>query len=356
MMKILPVSKPIIRSYPYSAHICSVVGSHSQFYLPWIYNYFVQLYTAKEFEYEKRVDYITPSQYDYLPGLVTRRVSREIAFGAGNGILGFVRNCINHGYYIYGLFDVSQIAVYNLDHFWMHDPMLYGYDDKNEEIYFADNYMHGKYSLGITSYEGIVRATENMSKREDLSRIDWMSGFWCIKYNAGATPFQFNKSMYEGLLSDYLNQQDSRYRWMQPWEIRRGWQSVRWGIGVYSVMREYLLYVKEKNKCLDKRCFFVEMEHKQLIEKTITYLLGIDWKTMYPEEWKLLEKDIKLTTIMMNLCLKYNFTLDKKLLDSIGAYLIDLETNDKQLFPCLINLVANYVPDKEYICTPGVQV
>ena len=105
-------------------------------------------------------------------------------------------------------------------------------------------------------------------------------------------------------------------------------------------MQDYTRVARDLKIDLDRRAFYVLKEHKLILEKSLTYVMGEQWKKDYAIEWKILNKDIQITTIMCNLCIKYNLTSDKSILDKIRSYLVVLEENDKILFPVLIKMVG----------------
>lgn len=338
MTRILPMAEPIIKCYPYHAHVCSIVGAQSEYHIPWIYNYYVQLSVINNLE-RVFVDYVTPYIYTALPCVKMNKLERNIALDLTNGIINFIKYYIDREFYIYAVFDVSQIAAYRCGQFFPHDPLIYGYDDEKEEVYFADNYMYGRYSLGTASYSEIIQATKVLSEREEMIDIDWAPEFRCVKYTDKCSLFEFNIQMYINLLNDYIEQKDSVKRWRVPGIISRAPLERIYGIGIYSFMQDYIGVARNSGANLDRRAFYVLKEHKLILEKSLTYVMGDQWKSKYSLEWKMVEKDMQMATIMCNLCLKYNLTHDEKILDKIRNYLISLEENDKIMFPCLIRMV-----------------
>lgn len=335
MKNFLPLGKPLVNSFPQHAHIFSITGAQSNNYIPWVYNCFVQMYARANFNNGLRLEYAIPDPYTRILGITRDIISRELALEAWDGIINFVRSYINHGYYIYGMFDVSQIAAYEKNDYFTHNPLLYGYDDEKKEIYFADNYGNGSYSTGVATYQEIIAATEELHRHQGK-----ISGrFSCLQYNANDFRFKFEKELYRDLLIDYLEQKDSYCRWLQPGFVRKPDDHRYWGIGIYSLMQNYLDYMLQEDFLMDKRGFYMQKEHKNLLLQSITYVLGNNWKNTYPLEYKLLEDNVRISNIMLNLCLKYNITHDSNIPDKIRDYLITIERNEKDLFPRLIRCV-----------------
>ena len=342
MKNILPMAIPAIKCYANYAHISSILGEKSKNYYPWIYNHYIQLYVPDDYK-EFPVDYMVTGMYTNTPNLFTSRIERGVAVNIRNGIINFIRFSIDNGYYIYMELEVEKIAAYANSGLQFHDPLLYGYDDEKEEIYFADTYINGKYSKGIASYSEMVNATGNVSDWSKFYVTDLQLDILCMKYRDLKKQFLFCKDTYTELLTYYVNKIDARkYFWEIPGVTNRGERANKCGIGIYNVLKKHLQFVKaSSDRLIDKRGFYVILEHKKLLEKSLEFLLGNGWKEVYPLEARLIKKEIEDATICLQLCLKYNITKADKIVDKINEYAIELEETEKVLFPNLIRIVEN---------------
>ena len=95
MRCILDRVAPIIDCYPNYGHILSIVGKHTKNYLPWIYNYFIQLYAPKNFEKGIRADFVAPEMFKSFPWLDTDHINRDIVNDKWQNIIDFIRDFIN---------------------------------------------------------------------------------------------------------------------------------------------------------------------------------------------------------------------------------------------------------------------
>lgn len=335
MKKVLPMGKPLINSFPQHGHIFSITSAQSDNYIPWVYNSYVQLYARAHFNTGLRIEYAIPDSHSRIFGVKRDVVSKELALEAWGGIINFARCYIDHDFYVYGLLDVSQISAYRMQHFFAHSPLLYGYDDEKEEIYFADNYGNGSYSTGVATYQEVVAAEDELQRNQG----GISGGFCCLKYNAEEFRFQFEKELYRDLLIDYIEQKDSYGRWLKPGFIRKADDHRRWGIGIYSLMQKYLDHMLQEGRRMDQRGFYIQKEHKKLLQQSIAYVLGNNWKLDHPLEWEMMENDVRITEIMLGLCLKYNITRNPAIPERIREYLIKIEENERKLFPKLIEYV-----------------
>ena len=340
MKKILPISSSPITSYPHYADTFSIIGAQSNHHIPWIYNYFVQLFVPNDMGQGLRIDYVAPDVFIFLPYLETNFISRDIALHRWNGIINFIRDYIEHNYYIYAFFEVSQIAAYNTKHLRYHDMMLYGYDDRKEEIYFSDNYKNGKYASGVATFKEIINASHNYITIRTSAGQN-IKPFRCLRYKENCDPFQFNRDEYIKLLTEYIEGKNSNKYWKVPRIYKSEVEKCIYGIDVYVFMRRYIRYMQKLNEKLDIRGFYVLHEHKTILEKSLTYIMGENWRINYPEEWEMVKRNINITSTMLMLCLKYNTTLYSNILNKLEQLSINIKEMDEELFPKLIHMIKN---------------
>lgn len=332
MEKILSIVKPVVSSYPRYGHTFSVLGAYTQEYLPWIYMYFAQLYAPDELSGEGQLDYVAPDIYAKIPWLEINYMEIDIGFKKMNG-MQLMKEYINYDFYFSAPFMVREFATYKKDSMY-HDLLIYGYSDEKEEFYFADNYEGGKYEFGVARYAEMENAIENYD-RTDNPNIN------CLKYrnNKAWKTFQFDKNTYINFLKDYINKTNDARTWGTPGVEYNFLKGKRWGIDVYSYIQEYLDAVKKLEIGVENRGLYVILEHKCILEKTLTYVLGEEWKEKYPFAWELLEKDIRVARIAFQLFLDYKLTLDKQLIEPIKNCIAELEANDYKLFPYLVSIL-----------------
>ena len=279
-------------------------------------------------------------------------INRDIVNDKWQNIIDFIRDFINRGFYIYALFDVSKILLYESQKPWYHDPLIYGYDDEKQLIYFADNYKNGKYSTGSSSYREMIEATSNYDNAIITgSTIDFLKGYYCIKYKtlydygncrfSNNFVYHFDKILFFDLIADYLYQKNSFRRWSSPQNLVDDEADKKnvWGIGIYSFLLDYLDYVLEQNIEIDIRSFYVLIEHKQLIKKVLVFLLG-ERKNMvcFQEYLYSCDECISLSKAISSLSLRYNILHDQSIMIKIKKRLSELQQIEEKF---LGNLLVN---------------
>ena len=342
MRKILPMAAPAIRCYANYAHIFSILGAQAENYYPWLYNHYVQLCVPDDYR-TFPVDYMVEGMYTNTPNLFSSRIEREVAVNIRKGIINYIRFAIDNGYYIFMMLEVNQIAAYKDSNMRFHEPLLYGYDDEKDEIYFMDTYKNGIYSKGTASYTEIVNATGNELNWNKFRLTNLGLDVLCMKYKDLNEHFIFNKYTYIKLLRHYVNKIDTYQSfWEVPGVTRGKTISYICGIGIYVLMRKHLQYVeKDAGELIDIRGFYVILEHKKLLQKALLYLLGEQWEEKFPLEARLMQAEIKNATVCLNLCLKYNITKNNSTVEEIISRASVMEEDEKILFPNLIKIIES---------------
>lgn len=271
MQKKLQMGKSPINCYPYHAHVFSMVDAYTKDYLPWLYNYYVQLVVPDDLKLGARMDFATPHITRSIPWLEKGRIDWKTVLGHWAGVSEFVAEGIRENRYSYMLMDVGKISAYKRECFTLHDPLIYGCNTDEKILYFADNYANGKYYTGTMTYGELEDACASML---ESGRIDWFPGIYSFSYRTlydyGTYRFkdfyryEFDEELFGNLLGDYLYSRDSIRRWdMKPIFTdadNRG--NNRWGLDIYCYWLEFLDAVEKDEIDMDYRGIYALYEQK----------------------------------------------------------------------------------------------
>lgn len=337
MYKILPFEKGIVSCYPSYGTYFSIINAYNKNYLAWIYNYFVQLLVPCDFSKGMRMDFAPPHMQAF-PWVVTNVMDRTLVEIKWSSFIEFVRDCINRSFYVYALLDVSFIPAYNQKEHKQHEVALIGYDDKKEQVVFADNYDKGRYNIGTATYTEINNADAGM-KNNNLA--DWLTGYNLLKvrkvfdfgmYKIGNEyNHEFNINTYVNLLEDYLYARESYSRWAQapifvfPHKLE---EEYRWGIKVYEILKKYLILYTGNNVLFDRRSFAVLKSHKELLKNTFFYLVKNKYVKNDELIYQKIDDNLNISSYILRLVIKLSIIYDVKAKKSIIEYLEILEKND----------------------------
>lgn len=132
----LPVSYPIVSTYPKHAIPFSIL-SQNQDFLPWFYSNYIQIKCSKTFmkNYPSDAfDFFTiyPEFYEN-PSLQSERLSNTTILNLQSDIIKFIIDCIDMGYYLYT--HVNEYYLPNTHAFKKfnnpHAILIYGYNKTN---------------------------------------------------------------------------------------------------------------------------------------------------------------------------------------------------------------------------------
>lgn len=307
--KILPLGKSPITCYPNHAHVFSIIDAYSKEYLPWLYNYYVQLVVPKDLKLGVRVDFATPHITRSVPWLEKGRIDKDTVLKHWTSFSEFVKECIDKNQYVYSLLDVGKINIYNKINFSPHDPLIYGYDDEKKIFYIKDNLQNGKYDMAAVSFVEIEDAVNSFL---DSDAIDWIPGIYFFSYRTlydyGTCRFKnhyrydFNIILYKKLLKDYLEERNSINHWdlKSIFIDKESENDNAWGLGVYGIILEFIRFINEGHSAdfggefpLDSRGVYVLLEQKMIMFNSFKYMCEsnmIKADTLYEKELEMICK------------------------------------------------------------------
>lgn len=349
MRKILKLGESPLKCYPNYASIFSIIGAENDDYLPWVYNYFIQLIVPNNHDWGMRMDFAPPQIISNLPWLNYNKIDRYIIDSKWEYIIDFIRDTINNDRYIFGLFDVSKIDQYNRKSPSPHEVLIFGFDDDKQEIYFADNYSQGKYMQGTTNYNNVINAYLGMNN-EELK--DWFEGIYlfnCRKvFDYGMYQFsnryyyKFDIKLYVDLINDYLKGKNTYLRWTTPPALINYAKADNnvWGINIYDYIIEHLAMIQQGNAENDWRALYVLYEHKMLIQKTLRFLQVKNHLIVNKNLENLVTESIKYALLSLNRAIKSDLSGDYLPLSKVINNMKILRDYDIKIFN-LINQELN---------------
>lgn len=216
-------------------------------------------------------------------------------------IISIAKDMINHGYYIYGLYNELYIqgksAYHNYD--FVHDYLIYGYDDdikSFKSVGYLKNQKYKRYNINYDDFH-------NSLKHFCFSRLS----IHFHKINFNFQP-QINISLITNAINDYLLSQQNSSN-IKTDDI--------YGINVWHKLAEQILTTS--NSALDIRSFRAFVEHKAIMHLRFKILSSDYVSTELSEAYY--TQVYTETEMVYNLSLKYNITHDENLLLKINTYI-----------------------------------
>ena len=163
----LPMSSPLFTTYPALADITAIIRSDERF-PRWICNNFNQLiyYTnaskkARFYTFIEDIPRESNTIFSDVPILRYNLIQCDLLNAQTTDIVAFLKNCVDSGYYVRIFMDNYYISY----HKWMygrlnfvHQKLVYGYDDETEVIYMSDFANGNRYNLYTASYDEVRQA------------------------------------------------------------------------------------------------------------------------------------------------------------------------------------------------------
>lgn len=125
----LPISMPAITSHHFYALPLAIIGS-SQATVNWIYSEFVQLFTSRNKEDNESIIHLynyKDDMFKYEPLDDSRILPKRLIYG--ESIIDTYKRILDCGQYIYDFVDKYYIKSFQKEKNYIHDLLLYGYDD-----------------------------------------------------------------------------------------------------------------------------------------------------------------------------------------------------------------------------------
>lgn len=267
MKKVLPVHEPLIKSFPWDAHLLSIIGNCEEEY-NWIMHNYIDFFAINT-QNGIYLNFCKKSYWNSCPFLVQDSVNRKIIESCNINIIEFIEKCIREDFYL--SFFVSQASIPLYIAAGVHEPLIYGFDNTKKNIYIAD-FFDGHYTFGLCTYEQL---TDGYQKLRDENNV-WKSTIQLMNKNQGRqdrykplstmsspTRNTLCRSLNNYLYSKSLFYEDYADEYMD-------YEELSFGIDSLAALKKYLL----KNPELDIRPFHAIVEHSYMMLKRSIYFNG----------------------------------------------------------------------------------
>lgn len=257
--KILPISKPILTTYPEYGNLFSMLNLDDPRVWGWIITNFLHIHTYKEgFTVYKNHFYL----HSQCPFLHTFIFPREYILSHYSSLTELITYFIDENYYI--LLNLDRYYLSNTKNYQTmhvsHQTFIYGYDLKKNIVYIADNLDNEKYVQKEYNLNEVDQAFKELYptgyKYDDevkfIKRIDCERYYFDIQY----------------LIEELRLYNDSEM--LNVEEVYRFANIHRYNLKAVEYQAELLA---EKENC-DFRPFHLFYEHKCLMELRLQYLFN----------------------------------------------------------------------------------
>lgn len=343
IMKKLNMNYPKITCYNQHANLLSIISENDD-YLPWLYNYYIQLQFANNINHPEigaRLDFENLFEWESCPFLYFQKINRKLIQSGWGTITDFIIECIDQGYYLYFTVDSFYIDIYDTyqrAHF-IHPLLIYGYNQDERLFYVADNCHDGKYSYETVSFEQLTQGYDEAVKYDEEFYLDGVNLVQRQKrerfYNWYHT-YEFDLNLVKSSIEDYLSSTGLVEHGMVPLEQWKR-DTLVYGMTCYQYILNYLKNLDQYH--YDIRTFFVLFEHKKIMAERIKYMMDYHYLKEDIDLIKRFETIRASSEMLHNSWLKYGITGKTTTLNKITEQLKQLgeleEESMKKVLDCL---------------------
>lgn len=256
----LSLAMPTITSHHYYALPLAIIGSDPSL-KPWIYSEFVQWYSFRNLEEQRMHMRLYNNKNElhlYEPLHSTVYMSNLLT--DGDRIIDVLKALIANNHYIYDFVDSYYISADPRSHHWMHDILLYGFDDKSAVLH-AFAYIGNKleqFDIPYLEYETIY----NSDYQKEHVR-------YTVLYRKKDAAFYPNIQRIGNHLLDYLGGINT-YNRESPLEVQL--YRPQFGLDVYNELKYDVQYARDWNVDIDVPDLYCVYDHKRLMLERVVYL------------------------------------------------------------------------------------
>lgn len=290
MKKILSVNNPYVRCYNHHAFPTGILGSYHK-ENSWLYNNFLQI----EFNPNARrpidfvFDYFFEDERAFIKGyyMIPEGDKNETNF------IPIIRELIDSNSYIVGIWDEYYIRAKSPFHrnHYEHNYIIYGYDDIERTLfsagYVGENMTWSKFTV---KYDEFVKSLV----------VD--KGF--IRFNNFIPSRSFNSKINYKKISNGINKYLESDNAVKEHESIYGTQGVQ---GFFEFIKNDIC---KNAEMVHLPSIFALYEHKKLMLERIIYLDQHNFVKLNGEWEKVLKTNVDIYKKIINLCIKYNLTLN----------------------------------------------
>lgn len=352
---VLPVVYPPLTTLPGYAHALAILLNYEKTY-DWIYSHYIQIFAVDKLHREKNEpdsfggscfcdfdsrriatignDFNFLKRDGFCPFLNTYEIGNDLLASLDIPFLTYIKHCINTSMYVYTYLDVSLIKQYKQTKFNSHPVFIYGYDEDQKLIYFADfpNGPSWRYNFSTCSYKEI----EDAYASTQASNWPPVKSTAAIQY-IDIMDYYLDYEYIRSTVRDYLYPSETVAERFNEFITSlygpKGWKTkVYLGIDFYTYLADFLdREVYLGSDFFDFRLFHSFYDHKEMMIKRLEYLTKkgcfAENKSEYIESYQTV-RDGAMN--IRNMLLKYNVTKNNALIDKIKNCLIqtkELEAN-----------------------------
>jgi len=330
-LKILPYGQNILNAWPEECFLFSLMNSIPNG-INWVMDSVIQLsmYTSSDVPqglvsfdpFVKHHQLI--NGMDFNPFITKYHIDKKLLNSFCDDFDKIIINAINNDYYISTMFDMRILLQCNTKEKF-HASYIYGYDLDNNVYHLNDNFYNGKNSKEQFSFTLVKKAYKACLGEKFVDLGNTAVCFYKIRENIN---YDFSNEKLKGNIKRFLNSIPSQTNCDSAYV---------WGISILEYMRESISNIG--NQKIDIRNFAFLLDYANLNCRRVEFLIQ---RNKIINALKILEeikKQYRQCSILLQLCIKYNITGRKEIIDNIVKNLDDFYFTEKKVLENLCELI-----------------
>ncbi len=292
----LQICDPVITSHHFYALPLSIIGSDPKL-KPWLYSEFIQIYTCRNREDEKadiRLYNKDNEMFKYEPLHDAIIAPKRLVYG--EQVIDVYKALLDSEQYIYDFVDKYYIKSFGFTGHFIHDLLLYGYDDE-KQAFWAYAYNGSKLSHFMIPYREYIEAynSEYMQTRHHIT----------VLYRKKDNEYHVSIMRMGDLFKDYLNGVNTYARESLHKVLL---YKPKFGLKVYDELNYMLEYACEYRIGINIPDIYCLYDHKKFMADRVRYLNDAKHLMCSSELQEKFNKIENSGRILMMLALKLNKT------------------------------------------------
>lgn len=250
-----------------------------------------------------------------------------------DSFINFIKRTIDNKIYIFLYVEISKIPNYGIKSELSHQVLIFGYDDDEQTVDFAD-FILGKYTFTKCTYDEMENAYKNVEKVL-LPIVKTTALVQHIGYGAFTFDYSYIQDSIRAYLYPDIKVTERQNNYTMSIFKPVNWQTETYmGVDVYDYFPKFVARELELGKAIiDHRLFHAMYDHKEMMVKRIEFL--IQQKCISKDKYSFLEEYssnvCNRMRVIRNLVLKYNEKDNPKTLDKINIMLAETKTTETDL-------------------------
>ncbi|MCI8963374.1 MAG: hypothetical protein HFG37_06630 [Eubacterium sp.] len=317
MKKVLLISKPYIRCYNHHAFPAAILGC-CQDDNWWAYNNFFQI----EFNpnYRRKIDYVFSFFYEDEKAFTKGYYMIPEGDKDETNIIPIIKDLINSNSYIVGIWDEYYLSAkksFQRSHY-EHNYIIYGYDDI-ERVFFSAGYIG----------DNITWSNFTVKYDEFVESLVVDNGF--IRFNNFIPSRSFKPEINYIKIMNGINMYLRSENAVKESESLYGIKGVQ---GFWEFIKNDIC---ENAQTIHLPSVFALLEHKKLMLERFVYLEHNNFVKLSSEWKEALDTNVNNYMKILNLCIKYNLTLNRDL--GIKIYELGISSLNDEI--CVLRKIIN---------------